>query len=208
MVVTLSRYDNPEVLETQNLSVLRGGGTDAENTRACGATFVIPIDVDVSSVSEGVNLVTVPGTNATAYKQGSQIILVPDSLTAKGLEFPVINKKFLGRKHRYYYASGLTSIADFKNAVVKVDVQEKKTLCWRGSSDQIIGEPVFAPNPDLDYEDAESEDDGVLICPVTDFREEASDLIVFVDPKTMKELARAEFKTQIPPAIHGLFVQS
>lgn len=208
MVVTLSRYDSPEVLETQELSVLRQGGTDGDDTRACGHQYIIPIDVDVNNVSEGVNLVKVSHSNASAYKLGSQIILTPDVLTGKGLEFPAINKKFLGRKHRYYYASGLTSLAEYRNAVVKIDMQEKKAICWRDNENHVVGEPVFVPNPDMDYEDAESEDNGVLICPVTDYRETACDLIVFIDPKTMRELGRAEFKTQIPPSIHGLFVPS
>ncbi|ODN02421.1 Beta,beta-carotene 9',10'-oxygenase [Orchesella cincta] len=208
VVVTLSRYDSPEVLETQDLSILRQGGTDGDETRACGTQYVVPIDVNMSNVLEGANLVKVPSSNATAYKQGSQIILTPDVLTEKGLEFPAINKKFLGRKHRYYYASGLTSLAEYRNAVVKIDMVEKRAICWRDNANQVVGEPVFVPNPDLDYEDAGSEDDGVLICPVTDYREGVSDLIVFIDPKTMKELARAEFKTQIPPSIHGIFVPS
>lgn len=209
VVVNLSRYDSPEVLDTQDLTVLREGGIDGDETRASGTQYVVPIDIDMSNVSEGVNLVTVPNTNATAYKQGTQIILTPDEITGKGLEFPAINKKFQARKNRYYYASGLTSLAEFRNSVAKVDIQEKKCIVWRDDSNQVVGEPVFVPNPDLDYEDPESEDDGVLICPVTDFREDASDLLVFLDPKTMKELARAEFKNcQIPPSIHGLFVGS
>lgn len=209
VVVTLSRYDSPEVLETQNLSFLREGGKDFDDTRACGHQYVVPIDIqNTNSVTEGVNLVKVPGSNATAYRQSNQIILTPDIVTEKGLEFPAINKKFVGRKNRYYYASGLTSLGEFKNAVAKVDAAEKEILCWRGEENQIVGEPVFVPHPDFDYEDPEMEDEGMLLCPVTDYRDEAVDLLVFINPKTMKEVARAEFTTQIPPSIHGLFVPS
>lgn len=207
-MVTLSRYDSPEVLETQDLSILRQGGTDGDDTRACGHQYIIPIDVDVNNVSEGVNLVKVSNSNATAYKQGAQVILTPDVLTGKGLEFPAINKKFLGRKHRYYYASGLTSLAEYRNAVVKVDMEEKKAICWRDNENQVVGEPVFVPNPDADYEHAESEDNGVLICPVTDYRDEACDLLVFIDAKTMTLIAKCNFKGQLPPSIHGVFMPS
>jgi hypothetical protein len=208
-VVTLSAYNDPTVLDTQFLNVLREGGTDGDETRAAGHQYIVPINVeDINAFPEDENLVKISGSKAVSYRKGAQIILVPEVLTERGMEFPAINKKYTGRKHRYYYASGLTSLGDYRNSVVKVDLQEKKTLCWRNNANHVAGEPIFVPHPDMDYDDLESEDCGVLLCPISDYRNDACDLIVFIDPKNMKEIARAEFKTPIPPSIHGIFVPS
>ncbi len=52
----------------------------------------------------------------------------------------------------------------------------------------------------------ESEDDGVVLCALTDSRAGYEDFLIFLDAKTMSEIARAAFKSHIPSALHGLFL--
>jgi len=209
IVITVSSYQDPSVFDTQYLHTLRSGGIDDDGTRAEGHQYVIPLNIDLrKDVEENVNLVRVPNSKAKAYRHDNHIVLSPEILTKKGLEFPTINKERTGRNHRFYFASGLTSVGLFKNCVCKIDVDRKLTTTWVGEEHKAYGEATFVCNPDVDYEDPEQEDNGVLIVPSSDYRADATDVIVFLDPKDMTEIARAEFRTQITPSIHGLFVPS
>jgi len=66
---------------------------------------------------------------------------------------------------------------------------------------EYLGEPMFVPNPN-----GRSDDDGVIISAVSVAKQEAKCYLVFLDAKTMEELARAEFQSFIPMAAHGIFL--
>jgi carotenoid cleavage dioxygenase-like enzyme len=161
--------------------------------------------VDVNEVLEGVNLVNTNGTTikteAKAVREGNKIILTPDTMTEKGLELPVINKRFLSKKTSYFYATGSTTKGYFENSLCKVHTTKKQTFLFKDSDTYYFGEPTFVANPE-----GKTEDDGILITAVTDIREGSNDFLVFVDARNMEEIARAEFENVIPQALHGIFL--
>lgn len=65
---------------------------------------------------EGRNLVTLK-TTATAERKGNVIQVTSQALSRRGYEQPCINKAFLGRKYRYYYASGMIDCGDLRQTV-------------------------------------------------------------------------------------------
>lgn len=176
---------------------------NGENESDCmpvGKRFVIPIVSDVKNVSENVNLVEVKST-ASAIRTGSEIVLTPEILVDEGLESPTINKNYLGRKYNYYYATGSAWKTDFINCVSKVDTKNKKFSNWKENEFCFMEEPLFVPNPK-----GTTEDDGVLLCVVTDVRDEHEDFLIVLNAKNMEELGRAKFKSNLPHGIHGLFL--
>jgi carotenoid cleavage dioxygenase-like enzyme len=167
--------------------------------QSTGHRYVIPI-VELSDAPEGVDLVAVK-SEATAIRTGSSVILSPEIMTEAGFEYPVINKKFLGRKNSFFYASGTYGESVFKNSITKFDSKRKETCVWKGTEDQYPGEPQIIPNPT-----GTAEDDAVLIAAVSDVSPGCNDFIVFIDAKNMAELGRCQFKGTIPQSFHGLFI--
>lgn len=187
------------------LSKLRSGAPN-ESSKPCASAqrFVVPMlsaELELKDVPEKVNLVEVK-SSAVAIRKGSKIVLTPEILTEPGLEFPMINQDLKGRKHVYFWAMGSTGSGYFENSICKVDTKRKNILLWRDGPTNFPGEPTFVPNPK-----SVEEDDGVIISAVTDVKKNANDFLIFLEAKTMKELGRAEFKSHIPLAIHGLFVK-
>jgi beta,beta-carotene 9',10'-dioxygenase len=117
---------------------------------------------------------------------------------AEGLELPRIN---YGRHNErpYRYVWGIDQKTGWLDRIVKVDVEERRTIEWRedGCSP---GEPVFVSAPD-----AKAEDDGVLLSVVFDSRSGRSFMLV-LDAADLSELARAEAPHHIPYGFHGQFV--
>lgn len=57
-------------------------------------------------------------TTATAERKGNVINVSSQTLTAeRGYEQPNINRDYLGRKHRYMYASGMIDGGNLRNSV-------------------------------------------------------------------------------------------
>ena len=164
-----------------------------------GHRYVIPI-VELRDAPEDINLVAVK-SDATAVRVGSSIVLTPEVVTESGFEYPVINKKYLGKKNSFFYASGTYGESVFKNSITKFDMRRKETLTWKGNENQFPGEPQVIPNPS-----GKNEDDAVLIAAVSDITPNSNDFIVFIDAKTMAELGRAQFRSSIPVSFHGLFI--
>ncbi len=117
---------------------------------------------------------------------------------AEGLELPRIN---YGRHNErpYRYVWGIDQKTGWLDRIVKVDVDERRTIEWRedGCSP---GEPVFVSAPD-----AKAEDDGVLLSVVFDSRSGRSFMLV-LDAADLSEVARAEAPHHIPYGFHGQFV--
>lgn len=203
LVLDLTTFPDPNVLNALDLNKLRSGQVDNES-ESVAQRFIIPI-VDVKDAPEGVNLVDLTNstvkTEAKAMRDGDRILLTPDTMTEKGLELPAINRRFLSKKTSYFYATGSASKGFFENSLCKVHTTKKETFLFKESDTYYFGEPTFVPNPD-----GQTEDDGVLITAVTDIREESRDFLLFVDAKNMEELGRAEFENDIPQALHGIYV--
>jgi carotenoid cleavage dioxygenase-like enzyme len=199
IVIDLTTFPNANtMLEKMNLSKLRRMSIDGLDS-SCGERYVIPL-LDLDDVPEGVNQVTLK-CDAKAIKVGKQLVVTPETTTERGLELPVINRRFLSKKTSFYWATGFSQKGFFENALGKVHSSKKETILWRESEHYYIGEPMFVPNPNSD-----KEDDGVLLAAVIDNRDDHNDFLLFLDAKNMEELGRAEFKTEIPQALHGLWV--
>jgi len=198
IIIDLNAYANADVIQSMDLNKLRNGDFSNESLASCHR-FVIPL-VQTKDVPENIDLVAVK-SEASAVRMGNSILLTPEVFTKEGFELPSCNKKFAGKKYSYFYAAGTFSKTDFSNSICKVDTKSKQTSFWKDSSYSFPGEPIFVPNPN-----GVAEDDGVLISAVTDTRDEASDFVVILDAKSMKELGRAKFKSHIPQALHGLFL--
>jgi carotenoid cleavage dioxygenase-like enzyme len=202
IILDITTFPNANSITTElNLEKLRRMSIDASGAdHPSGERFVIPL-VDLEDCKEGENMVGIK-SEATAVRRGKQLVLTAETVTEKGLELPVINKKFLSKKTSFYYATGSASKGYFENSVCKVHASKKETILWRESEHYYLGEPMFVQAPN-----SQSEDDGVLISAVTDNRENTEDFLLFLDAKTMKELGRAYFKDEISYSVHGIFIE-
>jgi len=114
--------------------------------------------------------------------------------------------KNLYREKNMFYSQGMIEESVFRNGISKVDLQNRKIVAkwWDKDENLFPGEPIFIgpPNPGLD------EDDGVILTAVTDKRKNHKDFLLILDAKTLEEIARAEFSSHVPMALHGIFVPS
>jgi len=186
-----------------SLAQLRYGDKSKQQALGLCHRYVIPL-VELKNVPENVDLVAVK-SDACAIRVGNAIILTPEALSETGLELPAINKNHLSKKHSFIYAAGVghCSKHNFSNAICKLDVRNRKTAVWREKEFYYPGEPIFVKSPT-----GLGEDDGVLISAVSDSRDNENDFLLFLDAKSLQELGRAKFKTNIPNALHGIFLES
>lgn len=205
MVVDVMALDDPGILDGMYLCKLRCNIVE-DNAQPSGRRFVIPLG-NHKEMPCSTNLVTLEGTKATAVRTGNNTItLSSDAFTEPGCEMPVINKKFAGKKYTYLYANGTIAHNLFRNAIYKINVNNGSYTFWRDNEYIFPGEPVFVPNNSAGSGD--EEDDGILIAAMSNVKKGGKDVLVFIDARTMKELARASFKAHIPSALHGVFVES
>lgn len=164
--------------------------------------FVLPLQPNMRSKS---NLVHLPYTQAKAHVDNKgHIRLTPQQLCHVGCETPTINYgQISGKKYRYFYA--ITSdVDDILSAgqAYKVDTWTGQVL--NHAEDQLyMAEPTFVPRPG-----ATEEDDGVLIASAIRGAPEVNyTALVVMDAKTMKEIARSEFRLggPVPKPLHGYF---
>ena len=169
--------------------------------------YVIPLVEDIKKVPEGSNLVKHP--EATAVRHGHRIILSPASLCSEtGLEFPTINRSHVGRKASFAYTMGpLDPSSVFRNKIAKLNMDTKEVVIFGISDHFFPGEPIFIPQHGDDDKDRQAEeDDGIVLAPFSNTIDPGQDCLVFLD-ETMKEIARATFKNDVPSAFHGIFLR-
>jgi carotenoid cleavage dioxygenase-like enzyme len=122
-----------------------------------------------------------------------------DTLARETIEFPRINyKRYNTKPYRFTYGGGNSSPNNFINRLLKVDLQEGKTLIWH-EENCYPGEPVFVEAPD-----ASAEDEGVILSVVLDAEQENSFLLV-LDARSFQEIARARVPHHIPFGLHGQY---
>ena len=205
IVIDIALYKNPHMLHCMTLSALQTAQSDptyAKRFRGRPHRFVLPLNPNLSSKT---NLVHLPYTKAKAHadKKG-HIRLTPQQICNVGCETPTINYTLKsGKPYRYFYA--ITADVD---DVISAG-QAYKVDTWTGevkshAENQLyLAEPTFVPRPG-----STEEDDGVIVAsaikgaPDVDY----TALCVF-DGKTMKEIARAEFRLggPVPKPLHGFF---
>lgn len=152
------------------------------------------------------NLVTLPGTTATAHKMpNNSIYCTPELLCALGCETPRINyDTYLGREYTYFYAISSDVDSDNPGTIIKVNVKERASVTW-SEPDCYPSEPIFVPSPDTTQED-----DGVLLCAIVwggSAEVERRVGLLVLCAKTLLELGRCVFEapSQVPKCLHGWF---
>ncbi|MEY2570748.1 MAG: carotenoid cleavage oxygenase [Acidimicrobiaceae bacterium] len=132
--------------------------------------------------------------------------VLEERIDERGQEFPRVDERLVGRRHRYGYAVGAGEDAEGNldlggNAVIKHDLAGGGTQT-RAFTNGSIGEVVFVPNgPDA------AEDDGVLLGFAYDGDRAASDLVV-LDAATLDTVATVSLPVRVPHGFHGNWVAS
>lgn len=143
-----------------------------------------------------------PGVNSSApTSQKSKAVLEHKSTKADGFELPVINSRFVTKKHRYMYGICDTGLSTFADGLVKYDADTHTLLRW-SQHGQTAGEPVFVQDPE-----SSEEDGGVLLSVVLDGPNGKSYLLV-LDAQTMKEIGRAHVDGAVGFGFHGFHVKA
>lgn len=203
LILDISTYDSPNVLDTMSLSKLRDDTSNQPTDLPYIQRFVVPIipDLKVANIRENLNLVTGMDTKCTAVRTGNKIILSGEKITGFGLDLPTMNKRFRGRKARYIYCCSTVHQHEYSNAVCKVDLETREVHQWKINEYTTPGEPFFVADPK-----GTKEDDGVVIFAMTDKRMDHDDFLIFLDASSWTEIARASFKSHVPASIHGIFL--
>lgn len=119
----------------------------------------------------------------------------------RGQEFPRVDERRVGRRHRYGYAP---TVADGEagDVLLKHDFVGDRTQ-WRSfGAGKVLGEFVFEPSS----ADA-AEDDGVLMGYVYDRRTDRSELAL-LDAQTLDDVASIKLPHRVPAGFHGNWVPS
>jgi carotenoid cleavage dioxygenase len=112
-------------------------------------------------------------------------------------EFPRVDERLTGRRHRYGYAPGFL---DGPRELLKHDLDRRTTQAVSFGPGREPGEFVFVPCA----EDS-AEDDGVLMGFVYDSAEGRSDLVL-LDAATLDTVASIHLPVRIPNGFHGNWV--
>lgn len=111
-------------------------------------------------------------------------------------EFPRIDERLVGRRHRFGYAIGLAGPAP-GDAVLKHDLVAGTTHSRALGSGHQASELCFVPTPG-----GTAEDDGVLMGYVFDRERGLSDLRV-LDAQTLEDVATVHLPGRVPAGFHG-----
>ena len=111
-------------------------------------------------------------------------------------EFPRIDERFTGRRHRYGYSVGIHDGAP-GDAVLRHDLAAGTTNVRNLGAGREASEFCF-----VEHENATGEADGVLMGYVFDRSRGTSDL-VFLDAETLEDVAAVHLPARVPAGFHG-----
>lgn len=120
-------------------------------------------------------------------------------ISGTAIELPRIDYRRAGRPYRYVYGAGSAVRGNFLDCLVKLDLDDGKTVTW-AEEGCYPGEPVHVAAPDTDAEGG-----GVILSVVLDARRDNSFLLI-LDAASYRELARAEVPHHIPFGFHGNYL--
>jgi len=122
--------------------------------------------------------------------------VLEERLDDRGQEFPRIDERLTGRRHRFGYT---VTVGDPSgDRLVKHDlVGDGSAVCALGPGGSQASEFVFVPRAD-----AGAEDDGVLMGYVFNPQTDRSDLAI-LDAQTLESVASVHLPTRVPQGFHG-----
>lgn len=137
--------------------------------------------------------------------------VLEEQLSDQSQEFPRIDERLTGHRHRFGYGVGLAGDSDSNPysgvgivpaSLVKHDLEKGTSQTRSFGPGTEPGEFVFVPNgPDA------AEDDGVLMGFVYDADDDRSDLVV-ADAATLDTVAIVHLPTRVPHGFHGSWIPS
>ncbi|KUI14677.1 carotenoid oxygenase [Mycobacterium lehmannii] len=119
----------------------------------------------------------------------------------RGQEFPRVDERRVGRRHRYGYAPSIRG-GEAADVLLKHDFIGGATQSRSFGDGKVLGEFVFEPSS----RDA-AEDDGVLMGYVYDRRTDRSELAL-LDAQTLEDVATIRLPHRVPAGFHGNWVPS
>lgn len=118
----------------------------------------------------------------------------------RGQEFPRVDERLVGRRHRYGYAPTVGRGAEGQDALLKHDFVGGNSHARSFGAGKALGEFVFHPSsPDA------AEDDGVLMGYVYDRATDRSELAI-LDAQTLDQVAAIKLPHRVPAGFHGNWV--
>jgi carotenoid cleavage dioxygenase len=131
--------------------------------------------------------------------------VLEERLDDQGQEFPRVDERLVGRRHRYGYAvaAGLDRDGDIDfggNALLRHDMVSGETESHAFGPRRGAGEFVMVPSSP-----GAAEDDGVLMGFVYDGNRDASDLVM-LDAATLDTVAEVHLPVRVPYGFHGNWV--
>ena len=115
----------------------------------------------------------------------------------RGQEFPRVDERLVGKRHRYGYAPGFGDQSNGANRLHKHDFIGGGTADREFGAGKQLGEFVFHPRS----VDA-AEDDGVLMGYVYDQATDCSELAI-LDAQTLQDVATVKLPHRVPAGFHG-----
>ncbi|KAK7307406.1 hypothetical protein VNO77_40442 [Canavalia gladiata] len=135
-------------------------------------------------------------------------IVTRQPVSARNLDFAVINPEFVGKKNRFVYAAVGDPMPKI-SGVVKLDVSrgEERKDCTVGC--RMYGEGCYGGEPFfVAREEGGEEDDGYLVSYVHDERKgESSFLVMDARSPELDVVAAVKLPHRVPYGFHGLFVK-
>jgi carotenoid cleavage dioxygenase len=118
----------------------------------------------------------------------------------RGQEFPQVDERRVGRRHRYGYAPTVGDHAPDENTLLKHDLVGDGSIARSFGAGKVLGEFVFEPSrPDA------PEDDGVLMGYVYDRAVDRSELVL-LDAQTLQDVGRIRLPHRVPAGFHGNWI--
>ena len=118
----------------------------------------------------------------------------------RGQEFPRVDERLVGKRHRYGYAPAVTDDFDGTDTLIKHDFGGAGTTARSFGAGKMLGEFVFQPRT----ADA-AEDDGVLMGYIYDQAADRSELAI-LDAQTLQDVATVKLPNRVPAGFHGNWV--
>jgi carotenoid cleavage oxygenase len=129
--------------------------------------------------------------------------VIEERLDDRGQEFPRIDERLTGHRHRFGYAPAVGTDAgdiDLTGALLRHDLVAGRSEARSFGPTHRAGEFVFVPSgPDA------AEDDGVLMGFVHDDHSDRTDLVL-LDAGTLEDVARVHVPARIPYGFHGNWI--